>query len=132
ARLAPLPSFRGAAARRPGMTNLLLLRPLLAIPKYRLITTLKAAKISFADDPSNRDPRFTRPRLRKLMPDLATEGLDARRLAAFARRMARADQAIEHVVDAAAARLWRGGGSGLIIFSPQYADLRPEAALRLL
>src|ERR1700722_12252063 len=33
-----------------------LVRPLLKIPKSRLIATLRAAKISFADDPSNRDP----------------------------------------------------------------------------
>ena len=45
------------------------------IPKSRLIATLKAAKVSYADDPSNRDPRFARPRLRELMPLLAAEGL---------------------------------------------------------
>ena len=39
-----------------------------------LIATLKAAKISYAEDPSNRDPRFARPRLRELMPQLAAEG----------------------------------------------------------
>ena len=58
-----------------------LFRPLLDIPKSRLIATLKAAKISYADDPSNRDPRFTRARLRELMPLLAAEGLTAERLA---------------------------------------------------
>src|SRR5262249_62207062 len=40
-----------------------LVRPLLDVPKARLIATLAAVGISFADDPSNRDPRFTRPRL---------------------------------------------------------------------
>ena len=47
--------------------SLCLVRPLLDIPKARLIATLQAAKIAFADDPSNRDPRFTRARLRGLM-----------------------------------------------------------------
>src|SRR5882724_10216496 len=71
---ASLPSFRGAAQRRarnpypptgvmdsgpgpsgrPGMTDLRLLRPLLPIPKSRLVATLAAARIPFADDPSNR------------------------------------------------------------------------------
>ena len=41
---------------------------LLDVPKSRLLATLAAAEIPFADDPSNRDPRFTRPRLRELMP----------------------------------------------------------------
>ena len=78
-----------------------LARPLLDIPKARLIATLKAAKIPFADDPFNRDPRFTRARLRSLMPQLAQEGLDARRLALLALRLSRADAAIEAVVDQA-------------------------------
>ena len=37
---------------------------LLDVPKARLIATLKAARIAYAEDPTNRDPRFTRPRLR--------------------------------------------------------------------
>ena len=78
-----------------------LVRPLLDIPKTRLIATLKALKIAFADDPSNRDPRFTRARLRGLMPQLAEEGLDARRLALLAMRLKRTDEAIEAVVDQA-------------------------------
>ena len=60
-------------------------RPFLTFPKSRLLATLAAAKIPFADDPSNRDPRFTRPRLRELMPLLAAEGLTAERLALLAR-----------------------------------------------
>jgi len=80
-----------------------LVRPLLDLPKARLIATLATMGISFADDPTNRDPRFTRPRLRELMPALAAEGLDARRLALLARRLRRADATIEAAVDAATA-----------------------------
>jgi tRNA(Ile)-lysidine synthase len=82
--------------------GIVLVRPLLDLPKARLIATLAAMGISFADDPSNRDPRFTRPRLRELMPALAAEGLDARRLALLARRLRRAEATIEAAVDAAA------------------------------
>ncbi|MBI2713380.1 MAG: tRNA lysidine(34) synthetase TilS [Rhizobiales bacterium] len=94
----------GAMARMssvPGNEESKLVRPLLDIPKSRLIDTLRAAKVPFADDPSNRDPRFTRARLRGLLPQLAQEGLDARRLALLARRLKRADAAIEVVVDQA-------------------------------
>ena len=65
-----------------------------AVPKSRLIATLKAAKIRYADDPSNRDPRFTRSRLRELMPVLAREGLTASRLAALARRVQRVEDTL--------------------------------------
>ena len=51
-----------------------------SVPKSRLIATLDAAKVAFAIDPSNCDPRFTRPRLRELMRSLAQEGLTAERL----------------------------------------------------
>jgi tRNA(Ile)-lysidine synthase len=118
------------AGGEPGLT---LMRPLLSIPKSRLVATLAAAKISFADDPSNRDPRFTRPRLRDLMPSLAAEGLDAGRLAALARRMARADRAIERAVDEAVARLSLPPNTGgPIVFSAGFADLPAEIALRAL
>src|SRR5450631_3250123 len=81
---------------------LLLVRPLLDLPKARLLATLDAALITFCDDPSNRDPRFTRARLRDLMPALAGEGLDAKRLALLARRLRRAEAAIEFAVGVAA------------------------------
>src|SRR5439155_17811273 len=81
--------------------DIYLVRPLLDIPKARLVATLRAAQIPYADDPSNRDPRFTRTRLRGLMSALAQEGLDARRLAQLARRLRRADAAIEAAVDRA-------------------------------
>ncbi len=70
-----------AVSEREG---LLLARPLLDVSKARLIATLKAAQLDFADDPTNRDPAFTRPRLRALMPALAAEGGDARNLARLA------------------------------------------------
>src|SRR5262249_60169600 len=86
----------------------------LGVPKARLLATLAAVGISFAADPSNRDPRFTRPRLRALIPTLAGEGLDAGRLALLARRLRRADAAIESAVTAAAVVVsnsaWRDGG----------------------
>src|SRR5262249_50508632 len=92
------------ASRLPQDENgdIALIRPLLDIPKARLVATLARAGVAFAEDPSNRDPRFTRARMRDVMPALAGEGLDARRLALLARRMRRAEAAIETAVDAAA------------------------------
>jgi tRNA(Ile)-lysidine synthase len=116
-----------------------IVRPLLDLPKARLIATLAAMGISFADDPSNRDPRFTRPRLRELMPALAAEGLDARRLALLARRLRRADATIEAAVEAAAAVVTntpvgeRAGKRGpFSMDAEKLSGLPAEVALRVL
>ncbi|MHC2512527.1 tRNA(Ile)-lysidine synthetase-like protein [Bradyrhizobium elkanii] len=62
-----------AMARETERDGVLLTRPLLDVSKAQLIATLKKARIGFADDPTNRDRSFTRPRLRALMPMLAAE-----------------------------------------------------------
>jgi tRNA(Ile)-lysidine synthase len=127
-----------AASRRGGPepgARVFLVRPLLDIAKARLVATLRAAKIASADDPSNRDPRFSRTRLRALAPALAAEGLDARRFALLARRVRRAEAAIEFAVAAAAAALSAGAWSerGPIVLEAEgFAALPAEVALRLL
>src|SRR5450755_253659 len=90
-----------AMARQSERDGLLLARPLLHVSKSQLIATLKKAKLGFADDPTNRDLNFTRPRLRAVMPVLAAEGGDARNLARLAARLARANAAVEVLVDGA-------------------------------
>jgi tRNA(Ile)-lysidine synthase len=123
---------RKARGYRKAQRPLILLRPFLDLPKSRLLATLAAARIAFADDPSNRDPRFARPRLRALMRALANEGLDANRLDLLARRLTRADHALEDAVLKAKVALsgpWRGTK---IQFASGYRELPPEIGLRLL
>jgi tRNA(Ile)-lysidine synthase len=91
-----------AMARESEREGVLIARPFLDISKSQLIATLEKARIGFADDPTNRDPRFTRPRIRSLIHGLAAEGGDARKLARLASRLARANAAIEILVDGAA------------------------------
>lgn len=90
-----------AMARLTTRDGLVLARPLLDVPKSQLIATLKRARIGFAEDPTNRDAAFTRPRLRALLPQLAAEGCDARTLARLAGRLARANAAVEVLTDGA-------------------------------
>ena len=90
-----------AMARLTERDGIMLARPLLDVPKSQLIATLKRANIAFADDPSNRDAAFTRPRLRALLPHLAAEGGDARNLARLATRLGRANAAVEVLTDGA-------------------------------
>jgi len=127
ARVSPLP----IGTERMGF----LLRPLLHIPKARLLATLRAAGIAYSEDPSNRDPRFTRTRLRALLPNLAGEGLSAHGLSRFATRMRRADATIEFAVaaarDALAPEPWFAGGP-IKFETVRFASLPAEVALRLL
>jgi len=90
-----------AMARESERDGLLLARPFLDISKSQLIATLKKARVGFAEDPTNRDTSFTRPRLRTLMPVLAAEGGDTRNLVRLASRLARANAAVEVLVDGA-------------------------------
>src|SRR5882724_7889365 len=48
--------------------GVLLARPFLNVSKSQLIATLRKAKVAFADDPTNHDMNFTRPRIRAVMP----------------------------------------------------------------
>jgi tRNA(Ile)-lysidine synthase len=124
-----------AIARVTDIGGLDLVRPLLDIPKARLIATLNAARIPYVEDPSNRDPRFARARLRELMPALAREGLTASRLAMLARRVRRAEAALEAAVAEAADHVslshWIGD-EPVALDARRFAELPQEVALRLL
>lgn len=123
-----------AMARMSVRGGLRLARPLLGIPKSRLVATLTKAKIPFAEDPSNRNPDFTRVRIRNAMPVLAEEGLTAARLARLAQRLGRADEALEVVAARAMAALARQApGPGSIAFAAdEFNRLPAEIGLRLL
>lgn len=127
-----------AMARLSERDGIVLARPLLDVPKSQLIATLKRAGIGFADDPTNRDTNFTRPRLRALLPQLAAEGGDARNLARLAARLARANAAVEVLADGAERFLRlrdRGDASHARIRSFEasaFALLPEEVRLRLL
>ena len=125
----------GAMTRVTARDDLVIVRPLLDVPKARLIATLEAAGIGYVQDPSNRDPRFARTRLRGLMPVLAAEGLDPVRLARFAARLARADRALEAATAEAFARLSRRcpeQSRRILLDVHAFAELPAEIALRVL
>jgi tRNA(Ile)-lysidine synthase len=125
--VAPMPVAEGR--------GLLLVRPFLNVPKTRLVATLKAAKVPYADDPSNRDPRFARVRLRALMPALAREGLTAQRLGRLAHRVARVEDALWSALSDAQTKVSDGVWSPDIpvtMAADAFSDLPEELALRLL
>jgi tRNA(Ile)-lysidine synthase len=129
-RSSPLPTGPKGRAEH----EITLVRPLLGIPKVRLYATLEAHGQPFAEDASNRDPRFTRPRLRKLMPVLAAEGLDPGRLAQLAGRARRADEALQWVTQTCAAKMFGSGSGagGVVAALSEFRQLPEEIAVRLL
>jgi tRNA(Ile)-lysidine synthase len=124
-----------AMARESEREGVLLARPLLDVPKSQLVATLSKAKIAYAEDPTNRDAAYTRPRLRALMPVLAEEGGDSRNLARLASRLARANAAIEVLADGAERYLAlrdRNDASRFGFDATAFAGLAEEIRLRLL
>lgn len=72
-----------------------LLRPLLSLTKAQLVEICERRRHAFFQDPSNADETYARARLRKLMPLLAAEGLDAAALRRLGARAARADEGLD-------------------------------------
>lgn len=87
-------------ATADGVGPVRIARPLLAIPKRRLVETLEAAGIAWAEDPSNDDQRFERVRIRKALVVLGDLGIGADMIALSARRLADAAEWIEHCAHA--------------------------------
>lgn len=104
------PAGLAGMARAVDRDGVLHVRPLLDLPKARLVAACHAFGWPFCEDPSNRDPRFARTRLRRLMPALAVEGLDALRLTTLARRMGEVEEAIGEAARRTVEEAARGPG----------------------
>ena len=90
--------FGLAAMRRTIETGAVtLFRPFLDIARGRLAETIAVAGLVAREDAMNSDPRFARARLRRIMPLLAADGIDPAGLAATARRLTQAAEAMDIV-----------------------------------
>ncbi|MEZ5850766.1 MAG: tRNA lysidine(34) synthetase TilS [Hyphomicrobiaceae bacterium] len=94
--LAAIPGRRSSMARAEG-PGIAIERPLLSIPKQRLVATLRARAIGWLEDPSNANENFERVRWRRALPMLADLGLTVPALARSARRLSRARAALEQM-----------------------------------
>jgi tRNA(Ile)-lysidine synthase len=129
-----------AMARESEREGVLIARPFLNVSKAQLIATLEKARIGYAEDPSNRDVRFTRPRIRAVIEGLSAEGGNPRNLARLASRLARANAAIEILTDGAARYLALRDrmaslpcdAAGTSFAAEAFARLPEEIRLRLL
>lgn len=76
-RLSKGSGLTGLCAIRPKVETAFgqLIRPLLTVSPEQLTETLNRWPHPYIDDPSNTNPRFSRIRWRRILPDLAEEGL---------------------------------------------------------
>ena len=93
ARGAGLGGLVGVRQTRPLEAGIPVIRPLLDWRREELAAVVAAAGITPIDDPANRDPRHDRSRFRGMLAE--AEWADAERLAASARWLAEADEALE-------------------------------------
>lgn len=110
-----------------------LIRPLLGFSSVNFRKILIKNKLQWVEDSSNENVNFARVRMRKLMPLLAEEGMDALLLAKTANAMGRARLALEQKT----AELWQcymsAPAMGILCFDPEGLLCESdEIALRLL
>lgn len=117
----------GTRARRALSEEVVLLRPLLAWRKSDLEEIFRAAGLSPVDDPSNRDPKHDRSRIRQLLGSV--EGIDPTRLAVSASAMRDADEALDWALAPLIESRIRRDGDALVV---DPADLPRELVRRLL
>ncbi len=95
-----LDGLSGMRAVQPYNT-LTLLRPLLEFSKDALIALCDEHDLQYVRDPSNQNADFARVRLRRSADILSEEGLSAKRLAATAKRINRAREALDFYAEKA-------------------------------
>jgi len=114
-------------AKRPLSEEVLLVRPLLGWRKSELVSLAEQAGLNPVDDPSNRDPKHDRSRIRSLLKD--ADWADPARLAASASALRDADEALDWTLaPLIGSRISRDGDAILI----EPFDLPRELKRRLL
>lgn len=118
-------------AERSERDGVRLLRPLLRVPKTRLVATCKAANLPYVTDPSNAKPSYARGRLRQTREALAQEGLTASRLVDLGDRAREASSALDHYARALLNEAASVHETGAILLNLAPLRLAPSAvALR--
>lgn len=114
-------------AKRPLSEQVLLVRPLLGWRKSELVALVADAGLDPVDDPSNRDPRHDRSRIRNLLQD--ADWADPARLAASASALRDADEALDWALAPLIGSRIIQDGDGLLV---EPFDLPRELKRRLL
>ena len=113
ARGAGIGGLGSVRARRPLVKGVQLVRPLLRWRKAELVALVQKAGIKPVDDPSNRDARHDRVRMRQWLK--GADWADPERLAASAAWLNEADEALEWALAPIVETRLTGEGAALII-----------------
>jgi tRNA(Ile)-lysidine synthase len=119
----------------PELKELVVVRPMLTLERDEVRAHLTALGQDWHEDPMNRDPRFSRARIRESWPALESLGLTKERLASAADHLSRAREALDLVTLAILARSSRFMGATAfverhaLIQAPRELGLRALAAL---
>ena len=138
-RLARGSGLDGLAAMRPvapysvgGFRELRVVRPMLSLERDALRTYLTARGQEWIEDEMNRDPRFSRVRIRDTMAVLEQAGLSASRIADAANHLGRAREALETVTAAVLTRACRSDGGRVLVEASALRAAPREVGLRAL
>lgn len=127
ARGAGIGGLVGVRHSRPLAPGVLLIRPLLDWRRAELAAIVKAAGLKAIEDPANLDPRHDRTRFRGMLAE--ADWADAERLAASARWLAEADEALDWALEPLLEQRLSGDSTALAV-DPQ--GLPRELQRRLL
>ncbi len=108
-------------------------RPLLDVPKVRLMALLKKEDVEWIDDPSNEDEKYLRVQVRNLFKNIKIDGFNVERLSSTAKRMRRVRSLLEDLTLRAESDYVDYNPLGFAALNPAFANvLHEEISLRLL
>ena len=101
-------------------------RPFLSLSKEALINYCTQHKIDVAQDPTNEDENYLRPRLRQSKEVFEQEGLNAKRITTLASRLSRARKALEGIANDAFKATQIQSQEDQIVFDFEKLNQHPE------
>lgn len=108
-------------------------RPLLTVPKARLVATCRTFAVNWIEDPSNTSPSYARTSARALLNNPPLRGLNATRLAETAARLARTAAALDHYTACLRDKAVEPGGADAIILAlAPFRSAPDDIGLRLM
>lgn len=131
--LSAMQNVASASTSRAQGPQLVIHRPLLDLPKSRLVATLREAGLTWREDPSNEREDFERVRVRKALASLSALGITGEAIARSAARLSRVRASILQQTEDIAHQFvdWHDGQFGSVPLEA-FNGLSEEIAIRVL